>query len=344
MLNIKQGLTFDDVLLQPCYSTIGSRFSGEIDLTPTWVKNLPEDHPAKSIKHPIISSNMDTITDQKMANKISQLGGLGIIHRFMSIEEHFQQLYNTQGFKVACVGVNEESVKRFEYLYSLADAWLIDVAHGDSSNLLRMLRHIVDNDKKNRPVIAGNVATYEGARRLFSNGATFVKVGIGSSQICSTRLNTGNGVPQLTAIDECSEAAKEFNGQIIADGGIRHPGDVVKALAAGANFVMLGGYFSGVEETPGGFITIGKNRFKVYRGMASEAVQSTWKGFTTSVEGVSVSIPFKGPLEGIYNNLINNILSGFSYQNARNVEELRENCVFVQQTQNGVKESSTFAE
>jgi len=282
---------------------------------------------------------MDTITNYQVTNIIQKMGGLGIIHRFLSIEEHRSQLNTVTGPKVACIGLGEEGIRRLEKLYEDANSVLIDVAHGHSQETIDQVR-LVSKGYPRLSIIAGNVSTYEGASDLFEAGADCIKVGVGPGCLCTTRTNTGAGVPQLTAVMECSRAAVEYSKTIIADGGIKNAGDIVKALAAGADAVMIGGLLAGAPETPGDvFKNEGGMRYKIYRGMSSRDAQFDWKGSCSSVEGEVKRVPLKPSIESILRGLRGNILSGMSYQNARTLDELRKSATFIRQTRAGYIES-----
>lgn len=324
----EEGLSFDDVLLVPQHSTIQSRFGDEIDLSCSIGQQV--------FKYPIISSNMDTITECCMANTMNKLGGLGIVHRFMSVPSQYELLSKIEGFKVGCIGVGQESKSRATSIKSICDALLIDVAHGDSEVVFDQIKWLKDKWPE-LPVIAGNICTYSAAINLINLGVSYIKIGVGPGSMCSTRIQTGCGVPQLTAIaDVASAIPKDSTVGIIADGGIASSGSIVKALAAGANMVMIGNLFAGTDETPGEVF----HNNKWYRGQASRMFQEEWKGKATSIEGVAHLLPCKGSVVDIFKDLISGILSGMSYLNARNLAELRENAVFIRQTSSGYREST----
>lgn len=341
------GLSFDDVLLVPRKSTISSRFSGGIDLSTVLVPGL-------KLKYPIISANMDTTTGYKLADTLSEAGALGIIHRFLSVEDHLQELLNVNNLYqvVLCIGVGKEQFEErflriFEYDNPRVNlgAVLVDIAHGHSDSMLRQIERVKSVALK-LPIIAGNVATYEGTTDLLNAGVHSVKCGVGPGSVCSTRIQTGNGVPQLTAIMECRRAIDDFGDasiSLIADGGIRAAGDVVKSLASGASAVMIGNLFAGTEEAIGEVISTRHGLIKAYRGMASLEAQKSWKGYATSIEGEMMNVPYKGSAKGVLNGLISGMLSGMSYQNASNLKELQENAVFIRQTSAGYRESQPHA-
>jgi IMP dehydrogenase len=334
------GLTFDDVLLVPRYSTIKSRFSGDIDLSTTILPNI-------KLEYPIIAANMQTICEVTLANAMYEAGGLGIIHRFMSADEQRVQLGELRGPKIACVGVTEEEKHRYLYLSSQVNinGILIDVAHGDSKNCTDMITFIQkDPHYRQVPIIAGNVVTGRAAKDLYTYGASCIKIGLGSSKICSSRIKTGNGFPQLSAIDDCYQKTwANKNCYLIADGGLHNSGDILKALCVGADAVMSGSLFAGCKETPGEVIFKDGHQYKYYRGSASFAAQTAWKGQATGVEGVETLVPYTGKsVKEVMQELINGLLSGMSYQNARNLSELRKNYQFVRQTSCGLAESGTY--
>ena len=328
------GLSFDDVLLVPRKSTIDSRFDGAIDISSRlfcW--------PSFETSLPLISANMDTVTAGAMAKLMDEKGGLGIVHRFMSPEDQRMELPVRRA--IACIGTGNSSRERFQTIdWRTPVGVLIDIAHGHCTAMIDQIKWV--KDTCDLPVIAGNVATYQGALDLIAAGADSIKVGVGGGSMCSTRVNTGNGVPQLTAIIEVARAIQEVNRPVslIADGGIRNAGDIIKCLACGADAVMIGKLLAGTDETPGDTF-LGPNgiRYKSYRGMASFSAQKSWKGYASSVEGESMSIPYKGSAATIIDELRAGILSGMSYQDAHSIAELRKNAVFIRMTNNGLIES-----
>lgn len=328
-MHIHNAIDFDDVLLMPQRSSISSRFNGDIDLS----TNLYPKSTKLKLKYPIISSNMDTITEIQMAETMIELGGLGIIHRFLTIKEHQKQLHSLPSPRIVCIGVGKQELERLHVTLEYTDGVLIDIAHGHSEAMIQQIRE-VRKLVGDLPIIAGNIATKQAAVDLIEAGANVLKVGISPGFACRTRLNTGVGIPQLTAILNVAEATREVNKPVtlIADGGIKNAGDIVKALACGADAVMCGYLFSGTSETPGELFSTGdmsKPLYKRYRGMASREAQLSWKGQATSVEGESINVPFRGSVVPIFEDLIANILSGFSYLNAHNITELRKNAEFV---------------
>ncbi len=464
----KEGLTFDDVLLIPGNSEVLPK---DVSLKVSLADNL-------ALNIPIISAGMDTVTESEMAIAMARQGGLGVIHKNMSIEQQAEQVdkvkrsengvitkpffltpenqvydaehlmgkfrisgvpivnnneekklvgiitnrdmrfihdYSTriddvmtkenlvtapvgtnldeaqkilQQYKIeklplvddegvlqglitikdiekiiefprsakdkygrllvaAAVGVTADTMKRVEMLVSAdVDAIVLDTAHGHSKGVLDKVREIRETYPE-VTIIAGNVATAEGTRALIEAGADIVKVGIGPGSICTTRVVAGVGVPQITAIYDCATEARKHGKSIIADGGIKYSGDVVKALAAGGHAVMLGSLLAGVSESPGDTEIFQGRRFKVYRGMGSVAAmekgskdryfQEDAKKFVP--EGIEGRIPYKGPLSDTIYQLIGGLRAGMGYCGTKDLEELRENSQFVRMTGAGLKES-----
>ncbi len=325
--------TYDDVLIVPAQTDMRSR--RDPDLKTQLTSHI-------EINIPFISANMDTITEAPMALAMDQQGGLGIIHRFMTIREQAQQvtMLKEQGVVniAASVGVNEDSQERARALVDAGATLLtIDIAHGHSIQMLEMLTWIKQTFASTS-VIAGNVATPEGTMALIEAGADAIKVGIGPGSMCTTRMITGCGVPQLTAIALCAQVARDKQIPIIADGGIKTSGDVVKALAAGASTVMLGSVLAGTIETPG-LIRHGK---KLYRGMASRSAQDSWRGGVPTgmaPEGESTSIPVKGHLSDVVGEIAGGLRSGMTYINAMKISEISEKARFMEMTPMGYRES-----
>jgi IMP dehydrogenase len=464
----KEGLTFDDVLLIPAKSEVLPK---DVNLQVNLAENL-------KLNLPIISAGMDTVTEAEMAIAMARQGGLGIIHKNMSIEaqaelvdkvkrsesgvitdpffltpdhqvfdaEHLMGKYRISGVPVvnniedqklvgiitnrdlrfisdfslkissvmtvenlvtapvgtnleqaekilqkykieklplvddngvlkglitikdiekviefpnsakdkqgrllagAAVGVTKDTMKRVEMLVkSHVDAIVLDTAHGHSEGVLEMVKEIRETYPE-LTIIAGNVATAEGTKALIEAGADVVKVGIGPGSICTTRVVAGVGVPQITAVFDCATEARKHGKTIIADGGIKYSGDIVKALAAGGHAVMLGSMLAGVTESPGETEIFQGRRFKVYRGMGSVAAmekgskdryfQEDNKKFVP--EGIEGRLPYKGPLSDTIFQLIGGIRSGMGYCGTATLEELRENSQFVKMTGAGLRES-----
>ena len=338
LLSRGKGFTFDDVLLVPKSSSINSRKHPK--LTAQLTKNY-------TIEIPLITANMDTITEAEMACKMAELGGAGILHRFMDIDQQKEQLKKISSFikannfktpLVASIGVKEEGMRRADILADIGvQIMTIDIAHGDSVMMLETLEYV----KKRYPkidIIAGNIATPEGVRNLINAGADAVKVGIGPGSMCTTRIITGCGVPQLTAIALCVQAAQEHKVPVIADGGLKNSGDIVKALAAGASTVMIGSLVSGCLETPGEI----RGGMKAYRGMASKDAQVSWRGELPkgmAAEGEATLIPCKGSVTDVVNELTGGIRSGMTYLNAESLFDIAHNATFIEMSGSGMHES-----
>jgi IMP dehydrogenase len=346
-----EGLTYDDVLLVPKFSYIKSRRevvgARNIDISTTFC--------GFKVKIPIISSPMDTVSGFDMVNKMSSLGALGAFHRVNTVVEQADWVDNlpTDYIKIAAVGSKDSDRARVDKLVSNGvDVLIIDIAHGDSLNCINMLKYIKSNYPQHN-VIAGSIATYDGARHMIDWGADGIRCGIGNSGICSTRLVSGFGVPSLTSVMDCATAIRvsKTDTTLIADGGIRSSGDIVKALASGADMVMLGGLLAGTDESPGEIIRgYTKNMlgvtdtYKVYRGMASEEVHDSLNGDDVDYtpEGIVSKVPYKGPVSGVISKLVGGIRSGLSYGGAYNLEELRLNAEFIRITNSGLVESGTY--
>ena len=470
-MSIREGLTFDDVLLVPKFSDIVSR--SQTDLTTQLSRNI-------SINIPIISANMDTVTESTMAITIAREGGIGIIHRFLSILEEGDEIHKVKragsviienpylinpeqtiqdAFKImnekqvsgllvtdssskligilterdvlfepvdcsklvkdlmtkdvvsakpgidfqqakeilknnrieklpltdennqikglitsqdisnlekypnaskdekgrplvgAAVGVKGDFMQRTEALLDAGvDVIVVDIAHGHSENAINTVKNI----KKAFPnceLIAGNVATAHGTEDLIKAGVDAVKVGVGSGSICITRVITGSGVPQLTAVLDCAKIGNEHNIPIISDGGTRTSGDATKALAAGAHSVMIGGILGGTDESPGSTISKNGKRFKIYRGMASlgaslgrKSKDSGNAGLTDDLndyvaEGVEGMVPYRGSVTDIITQITGGIRSGLSYCGAHNIQQMQKNAEFIKISRAGFAES-----
>ena len=468
-MEFKEGLTFDDVLLVPKYSDITSR--SQTDLSTKLSRNI-------SINIPFVSANMDTVTESLMAVTMARAGGIGIIHRFLSIQEQANEVLKVKrsgsvmienpysissdksiqdainyaddkeisGLLVvdsnskligivtdrdllfadpnnpirdimtkdvvtaklgvtieeakeilhkhrieklpitddsgiikglitskditnnanypnaskdkkgrplvgAAVGVKGDFLERSESLLEAgADVLVVDIAHGHSENALSTVRNI----KKAFPdceLIAGNVATAQGAEDLIKAGVDAVKVGVGSGSICITRVITGSGVPQLTAVMDCAKIGKDHDIPIISDGGTRTSGDATKALAAGASSIMVGGMLGGTDESPGTVLTKNGKRFKVYRGMASLAASIGRKSKETGLisldddlndyvaEGVEAMVPYKGTVTDILKQLTGGVRSGLSYCGAHTISQMQNNAEFIKMSGAGFAES-----
>jgi len=337
---MKEGITFNDVLLQPQYSDIKTRKAIDIG-------NTLSGSTVQYFKLPIISAPMDTVTETSMVQAIDEYGGLGILHRYNTIEQQANMVKQvkllSKNHRVgAAIGITGDFLERAIALYhNGVDVLCLDVAHGHHISTKNALEKLCSLYKGHVHIMAGNVATLEGFNDLADWGADSIRVGIGGGSICSTRIQTGHGVPTLQSIMDCSRTDR--NAMLIADGGLKTSGDVVKALAAGADFVMLGSMLAGTTESPGEFISrgAGKQGMKVYRGMASEEAQKDWRGKANSLEGISTTILYKGKVGNVLQRLDKGIRSGFSYSGARNLRELQTKAKFIRQTNSSMVESST---
>ncbi len=328
-MNIVDGLTFDDVMLVPSHSEIPSR--SNIDTSVDLGKGIKLDIP-------VVSANMKNVTGRLMSDAMTELGGLPIQHRFFDSWQDrvraFKYCKNPERVAVS-IGVKDEDK---EALAELVDHGCrivcIDVAHGDSKLCVDMTRHIADKYPQ-LLLISGNVATAWGALRLYNAGADVIKVGVGPGSLCTTRIETGNGVPQLTALNNVFDSSFEGSIEnrkfkIIADGGIRQAGDIVKALVY-SDAVMLGNLLSGTDEAPGDIIERGNVRYKGYAGSSTHKVNH--------VEGVKALVPLKGPVAPIIDHLMQGVRSGMSYQGSLNLEELKREPEFVRVSGAGLIES-----
>ena len=337
----RDSVCFDDVLLVPQASDIHSR--EEVDLTTSLGNH--------KFRLPIISSPMDTITETQMALSMFDRGGLGVIHRYNSskeqcdiIREIAATLEETSSSNIsnisAAIGTSSDFENRIKFLYECGvRIFCIDVAHGHHVLMEKAIKTLRDTFNNSVTIMAGNVATAHAFEDLSAWGADAIRVGIGGGSICSTRIQTGHGVPTLQSIFDCRDAG---DADLIADGGVKTPGDIVKCLAAGADMVMLGSMLAGTRETPGEVFQSNENkRYKVYRGMASPEAQIAWRGQARSLEGISTTVPYKGPVEDVLSNIERNIKSGLSYTGARNLSELRLKAKFIKQTSSGLFESRT---
>ena len=334
----KKALSYDDVLLVPQHSDIKSR--KEVSLQSQLGRYV--------LQLPIIASPMDTIVESDMAVAMASLGGLGVLHRYNTIEEQVSMASRASAQVkhnpvAAALPISGDFIERAKALMHVGvKIMCVDVAHGDHIMMKEALESLRANLPGHIHIMAGNVATQEGYERLIEWGADSVRVGIGGGSICSTRIQTGHGVPTLMSVIDCAKSRYAGTHPIIADGGIKTSGDIVKAIGAGADFVMIGSLFSGTTETPGKILVQSDgSKVKEYRGMASRAAQMAWRGRTSSLEGISTFVPFKGKVKYIVDDLVNGIRSGLSYSGSRSIEEFQARSHFIQQTQAGQSESST---
>jgi len=314
-------LSFDDVLLVPRYSKVIPKEG--VNTSTRISRNV-------RLGIPIVSSPMDTVTEAEMAIALAEEGGIGIIHRNMSIDQQVEEVRNVKerGLKVgAAVGVFDE--ERFSQLLKAeVDVVVIDVAHGYSENVIKSLKRYKRLDDVD--IVAGNIVTGEAAEELISAGADGLRVGLGAGSICFTREVCGVGVPQLQAIAWVADIASIYGVPVIADGGIRKIADIVKALAAGADCVMLGRMLAGTDESPGEIIRKDGLKLKRYRGMGSpEVVQKLDRYSKLVPEGISGYVPYKGSVRKVLGTIIGGLKSGMGYIGAANLEELRRKSIFL---------------
>lgn len=352
----KDALTFDDVLLVPQYSEITPDMADvSTKLTNTFKMNVP-----------FLSAAMDTVSEHKLVTALALAGGLGVIHKNMSIADQAKEVEMVKNYEFdneknkrvlidkkgrlcvgAAIGVTADMMDRVHALMDAGvDVFVLDSAHGDSKNIINAIKNL-RLEYPRMELIAGNVATYEGALDLMKAGASAVKVGMGPGSICTTRIIAGIGVPQLQAVMDCARASKEMNVPIIADGGIKYSGDVVKALAAGANTVMLGGLFATCEEAPGDIYESNGKKYRTYRGMGSiEAMAkgSTDRYFQTGhkkfvAEGVQGIVEVKTTVEELVFQLVGGLKAGMGYCGSKDIPTLQEKGTFIKITNNALLES-----
>lgn len=338
---IEKALSYDDVLLVPQKSTVASR--KHVETATKLTKNI-------TLSMPIISSNMDTVTESAMAIAMAQLGGIGIIHRFNTIEQQVEEVIKVKEHLLlvgAAIGVKADAIERATALIAAGvDVLVIDIAHGHSDLALTTLKAV----KEKHPdidIIVGNVVTAQATRELIQAGADAIKVGVGPGSICTTRIVSGCGYPQLSALINCCVEADKYGIPVIADGGIKCSGDITKAIAAGASTVMLGNLLAGTAESPGQIITQHDKKYKVIRGMASREAYSKrpdtphnntdHKNYVP--EGVEGLTPYKGPVADTITQLLGGLFSGMSYCGVTTLADLRGNGIFVEITAAGIRES-----
>ena len=341
---IKEALTFDDVTLAPNYSEI---LPSETNTSIKLSKYL-------SLKIPIMSSAMDTVTEAKMAIAVGEKGGIGVIHRNLSVKKQIQEIRKTKSKNLlvgAAVGANSDEHKRAEQiLKENLDLIVVDTAHAHSKKVSNIIKKIIKIKPKKTALCAGNIATKEAAKFLIKLGVDIIKVGIGPGSICTTRLVAGIGVPQLSAILNVRKGLKNSRVSIIADGGIKFSGDIAKALAAGADAVMVGSLFAGADQAPGKIIKKNGKYFKSFRGMGSIGAmnkgsadryfQNKQKNASKYVpEGVEGFVKYKGNVDKIIYQLVGGLKSSMGYLGSKNIVDLRKKPKFYKITKAGFYES-----
>ena len=343
MGTIKESLTFDDVTLVPQYSSI---LPYETITKTELSKNL-------KLNIPLLSSAMDTVTESKMAIAIAKSGGLGIIHKNLNPKKQALEVKKVKENNMivgAAVGTNEKDIDRvYKLLESKVDLIVVDTAHGHTKKVLTIIKKI-KKISKNSIVCAGNIATGKAAKFLADSGVDIVKVGIGPGSICTTRLVTGIGVPQLSAVLDVKKALQNYKTKIISDGGIKFSGDISKAIAAGADAVMIGSLFAGTTESPGKIFKYKGKLYKNFRGMGSAGAMSAGsadryfqkknKNISKYVaEGVEGIVQFKGPLNKIIYQLVGGLKSSMGYMGSKTIKDLQKKSEFVKITKAGFYES-----
>ena len=340
---IKEALTFDDVLLLPRHSTI---LPNQTNISLNLSKKL-------KLNVPFLSAAMDTVTEYEMALEMAKQGGLGIIHRNLSAKEQSLQVkkIKKKNLKVgAAIGTSSNDIYRAKLLSDNdVDMIIIDTAHGDSKKVFQTVYNIKKINKRNL-ICVGNIATGEAANSLYNVGADIVKVGIGPGSICTTRMIAGIGVPQITALSNVKKKLKKKNIKIISDGGIKFSGDIIKAIAAGADAIMMGSIFAGTKESPGKKFKIRNKYYKNYRGMGSIGAmsagssnryfQENFKDRSKFIaEGVEGRVEYKGPLSKIIYQLQGGLRSSMGYIGAKNLKDIKKNAKFIKITKAGFYES-----
>lgn len=337
------GLSYDDVLLVPQYSEINSR--GDVDLS-------TQITPRVKLNSPLISVNMTDVTGVEMAIALGKLGGLGFLPRFFSPEDQADmvKLVKKAGvYAGAAIGCREGYLDRAEMLVKAgADILTLDVAHAHMLQALEATSELKKRFGNSVDIISGVVGTENGADDLFKHGADSVRVGVGPGTICITRVVTGSGVPQITAVLDAAKAARKWKKTILCDGGTKSTGDLVKGLAAGASAIVIGGQFAGTDEAPGKTTTIDGKKFKAYNASTSLTEKENHikvkgnglgKNYTKQIEGVESMVPYKGPLSKVIETMTANVRSGLSYSGAKNIPELWKKAKFIQITTMGMRES-----
>lgn len=346
--NIKRFLCFDDILLIPSTnSDVTSRYNVNLSMK---LGNFKNPNAILELELPVIASPMDTVCEWEMATALSKAGGLGIIHRFMSIESRVQHIEKVDGKKAVAISLLEAKDKDTinKFLDVGVTIFCIDTANGHAKRAnesVVSLRKMINNDIH---IMCGNVSTKWGYENLMDCGADSVRVGIGGGSACTTRLVSGYGMPTLSSIIDCKQSISHYANRsvsgIIADGGIRNTGDMVKSFAAGASAVMLGSLLSGYDESPGDIIYDSLDRpIKEFRGMASKEAQENWLGGVSVSEGISTTVPYKGHVVAFLKTIVGGIGSGCSYGGVDKLSDLSKKSLYIQISQASISENSPHA-
>ena len=335
-------LCFDDILMVPQYADIESR--SEIDLRMT----IGRAETSHGMSLPIIAAPMDTVCESDMAIAMRENGGLGIIHRYNTIEKQVKEAKKAGEKKIAfgaAVGARGDYLDRaYQLLLAGASIILIDTANGHSEYTIKAVNDLRRLVGRNIHIMAGNVSTYDGFARLSDAGASSIRVGIGGGSVCTTRIMTGHGIPTLASVMSIkSKIQDNFPTSIIADGGIRNSGDAVKAFAAGASAIMLGSKLAGSEEAPGTIYINENGRFKTFRGMASKEAQQDAFGRVSVAEGVSTMVEYTGKVKDTLDEFKGGIASGCSYTGVNSLKDLYEEAMYVEVTPLSMNESKPHA-
>ncbi|MFB6204988.1 MAG: guanosine monophosphate reductase [Haloglomus sp.] len=329
---LRTGLTYDDVLVVPARSPVGSR--SDVSLATNLTDGL-------ALDAPVLSAPMDTVTGPNLAVALHERGGFSTIHRFQTVADQAADVRQAvdRGARVgAALGIDEQYLDRAEaVLEAGADCLMVDVAHGHMEAALDAVETVAS--EFDAPLVAGNVATAAGVADLAAAGADAVKVGVGPGSHCTTREVAGAGVPQFTAVRDCARAAADHGVRTIADGGVSTSGDAVKALLAGADTVMMGGFFAGTEEAPGELVEHDGSRYKRSHGMASTAAnearsdKSAAQSAPEADEGVAGLVPYQGPVASVLSEFLAGIRSGMSYAGGHTLAEARDGVEFIRVTE-----------
>jgi IMP dehydrogenase len=335
----KDQLCFDDILLVPQYSDVTSRKDVKLNTV------IGTGSSGIGLGIPIIAAPMDTVCEYELAVATRKKGGLGIIHRYNTLEERIRQVKMVKAHERAICGVAVGATGNF-----LSEAWqlafagasviLVDTANGHSEYAIEAVKRIRRTLSNSVHIMAGNVSTYEGFARLRDAGANSIRVGIGGGSVCTTRIVSGHGMPTLASIMDIREKiGYSDRTSIIADGGIRNSGDAAKALAAGANAVMVGSLLAGTDESPGELI----DGYKTFRGMASEEAQKDGRGSVSVIEGIKTSVPYRGSVDDVLTEITGGLGSALSYSGAHNLKEFYKESEFIKVTHSSLGESKHHA-